>query len=325
MVGSISDARKGQSLIDYEVIDSHMHLCRSVQQEQIVFPKPGVPDRWRWGAPDVIGNFMDRVGMSHVVTLNIMSTRAMTQARLSRSNLVPGSDQYLRLNETIREEMREKVRVFNRWACDIQRMDHRIAPCVYADPVLFGHESVVGEVEEGIADGAKGVKMHPYISEFSPDDRQLWPLFDRIQELGVPIVFDTGGREENVPHLGRPGLFRDMLRGFPSLIVVMAHLASAYWDERVRLAQEFPNVMFDTSGGFSTHDKLGRGGRQALCEEDAVRVIREIGAERIMFGSDGPVYDPIEQLIQIARLPLQESERRAILADNAKRIFDLSE
>jgi hypothetical protein len=60
-----------------------------------------------------------------------------------------------------------------------------------------------------------------------------------------------------------------------------------------------------------------------LAEEDVVRVVRKIGADRVMFGTDLPGIPLQPQLEQILRLPFSEEEKRNILARNAKRILGI--
>ena len=75
---------------------------------------------------------------------------------------------------------------------------------------------------------------------------------------------------------------------FERLVLVMAHFASAYWDERVELALRYPNLHFDVSGGFQAPELEVRDGPRALTEEDAPRILRKVGIERFMWGTDGP-------------------------------------
>jgi predicted TIM-barrel fold metal-dependent hydrolase len=91
----------------------------------------------------------------------------------------------------------------------------------------------------------------------------------------------------------------------------------------VELAQKYPNVYFDISQSFSSPDHTPHGPHRGLAEEDAVRIMRKIGIERIMFGTDGPAV-PIEPQMQVfLRLPLTDDERQMILAENAKRILKI--
>jgi predicted TIM-barrel fold metal-dependent hydrolase len=305
--------------MDLPFIDAHVHLSRDTAQERQVFPKPGAADAWFWASPDKVGRYLDWFGMSHVVFLNIMDTRRMTRARLSKSGATPTEEEV----DAVRRDMQSRVSRFNDWGCEIHRRDRRLVPCVYIDPVLFGVEGAISELERSLAAGATGVKMHPDISGFRPDEQQLWPLFARMQELDVPVVFDTGASRHSTEDHGRPALFADLLESFPRLTVVLAHLASAYWDEREDLAARFPNVVFDTAGGFNNPMYAARGGLRALPEDDAVRLIRKIGAHRVMFGSDGPAFDPFWQAHQIARLPLERGELELVLSGTARRVYRL--
>ena len=304
--------------MDLPFIDAHLHLSRNTAQEQQVFSKPGAADSWLWASPDKIGRYLDWFGMSHVVFLNVMDTGRMTRARLAKSGPAPSEEAI----DTVRREMQDRVSRFNDWACEIHQRDRRLVPCVYIDPVLFG-EAAIAELERSVCAGAKGVKMHPDISGFRPNERQLWPLFERIQELEVPVVFDTGASRHTRDDHGRPALFADLLEAFPRLTVVLAHLASAYWDERADLAERFPNVVFDTAGGFGNPMHTARGESRALPEQDAVRLIRKIGPHRVMFGSDGPAFDPFWQAHQLARLPMERGELDLMLAGTAKRVYRL--
>jgi len=66
-----------------------------------------------------------------------------------------------------------------------------------------------------------------------------------------------------------------------------------------------------------------RGESRALPEQDAVRLIRKIGPHRVMFGSDGPAFDPFWQAHQLARLPMERGELDLMLAGTAKRVYRL--
>jgi len=89
------------------------------------------------------------------------------------------------------------------------------------------------------------------------------------------------------------------------------------------LAQKYPNVYFDTAQGFPSTDAVPHHPHRGLAEDDAVRVMRRIGINRIMFGTDFPGVAPQPQVEQILRLPLTEEEKRMILVENAKRVLRL--
>ena len=84
------------------------------------------------------------------------------------------------------------------------------------------------------------------------------------------------------------------------------------WDEAVRLLAGFDNMMVDTS---STFYALGRERSKAL--------IRQWGADRVMFGTDYPMWDPAVEIGRFMKIPLSDTERRLILHDNAERILGI--
>jgi predicted TIM-barrel fold metal-dependent hydrolase len=221
--------------------------------------------------------------------------------------------------------MAERVRRQNAWACEVGAAHERLAPFVGVQKLLGGAGGAE-EVRLGHARGAKGVKLQPGMNMFLPSDRELWPVYEAAQELGLPILTDSGTYGRAAPDggpYGRPLNFVEVLESFPRLTLVMAHFASAYWDERVELAGRFPNLHFDVSGGFGADDVQARDDRRALPEEDAVRVLRKVGLHRFLFGTDGPSVMPQPYLEQILRLGLTDDERQLLLAGNARRLYAL--
>ncbi len=79
-------------------------------------------------------------------------------------------------------------------------------------------------------------------------------------------------------------------------------MGGGFWEEALKLAQAFPqNVFFDTAIALSAApipDFL------RLADEKAINMIREIGAHRVMFGSDFPWIDPKPDIERIKNLPL---------------------
>lgn len=161
-------------------------------------------------------------------------------------------------------------------------------------------------------------------------------MYEKCQEFGLPIVADSGPWERprilvgSAAHIhqsrkdyGEPQNFEKVLQAFPKLTLIMAHLGSAWWDERVELAQKYPNLYFDISQGFSAPDHIPASPHRALAEEDAIRIMRKIGIERIMFGTDGPAATLEPQMESLLRMPLRDVEKQMILAENAKKIMKI--
>ena len=124
--------------------------------------------------------------------------------------------------------------------------------------------------------------------------------------------------------LGRPLGWIPVLKAFPHLKFIMAHLPDEMWDDRIDLARQFgDNLWFDMSTGL-VDDHHPAGGHACMPMTQAVRVFRKIGTDRIMYGSDGrPGGDALYGARQIMALDFTDDEKEAILSKNAKRFFDL--
>jgi predicted TIM-barrel fold metal-dependent hydrolase len=295
---------------------------------------PGRRRRDRWATPETALSFMDWEGISKAVVLHLIPREfRLLDEKEKLSHLRPVQKDKLK---QISAQVSQVLCQFNQWGCEVGQHFPRLVPFICITPDLGNGKDLVEELVLRVKQGAKGVKLHPGGFCFYPNDRRLWPVYKKCEELGLPIVADSaptrgfktlsGYRlrppETGIQH-GEPNNFDEILASFPNLTLILAHLGSPWWDERVELAKKYPNVFFDTAHGFTAPDQIPMHPHRGLAEEDAVRIIRKIGVERIMFGSDGPALDRMPQLEQILRIPLNNQEKRMILSENAKRILHI--
>jgi uncharacterized protein len=308
---------------EFEIIDSHVHLYRTLELEKRNVVQPGRRDRDRWGNPSSAVPFMAAQGVSKMVCLPNFPTHQMRARRLaaiaeSVGELGGSSDEAA----AVEEELKEAVRRHNEWICGLAAQDARFVPAISIQK-LFTPEEMVDEVRRRAQEGARAVKLLPGLYHEAPEDPAFWPMYEECQSLGLTIISDTGtlGFAETGSYYGEPRRFEAALRSFPKLRLVMAHFASAFWDQRVDLAKKHDNLFFDTSGSFYEDGLEVRDGTRAANVADAERLIRDVGPDRIMFGSDGPRFAFLPQLEQILGLDLTSKERTSILAENAQRIY----
>ena len=309
-----------------EIIDIHLHLTRDPQQEKLVFPKKDWPDEWYWANLTNIIPYMDARGISHVATMNIMITNAMIEARVSRARAAGANDEEIaKARVDLIEEMRERVRRFNTEMCEASRREPRIITYVMIHPVLFG-ETAVEELERCIALGAKGIKVHPSNAVHLPDHPNMMPVYELCQSAGLGVLTDSTSRQHaDGTAYGSPLHWRPVLKAFPHLKFIMAHLSDDMWDDRLDLAAEFKdNLWFDMSGGLvDSHHPAGGHAMMPLAQ--APRVFRKVGVDRIMFGSDGPpVGDIFAAAQQVMELDMTIEEKEKILAKNARQFLGLT-
>jgi uncharacterized protein len=95
----------------------------------------------------------------------------------------------------------------------------------------------------------RGLKLDPAMQQFRPNDRAAYPVYEKAQELGIPVLFHAGMSWAPGSRLeyGQPLLFEPVAVDFPKLNIVLAHLAWPWVTEAVALALKYPNVHLDTS------------------------------------------------------------------------------
>ncbi len=321
---------------NFEIIDAHIHMAKTLEEEINWWKIPGRGIRERWASPEASAARMDRNGISKMVVLVILPTFLRPSlAEKGRIEALPEKE-FREGESKFVQQLSPIIRDRNEWVCQVGKKNPRLIPYICMAKDLGDSKAMVDELTLRYKQGARGVKLHPGMHAFYPDDQEFWPMYAKCQELGLPVLSDSGPWDRprilvgSAAHIhqkrkdyGEPKNFEKVLKDFPKLTLVMAHLGSAWWDVRVELAQKYPNLYFDFSQGFAAPDHIPHAPHRALAEEDAIRIMRKIGIGRIMFGTDGPAV-PIEpQMEAFLRMPLTDDERRMILAENAKRILKI--
>lgn len=184
-------------------------------------------------------------------------------------------------------------------------------------------QDIAGELDRCVNTlGFKGVKLNPSLQRYFPEDPRMRPFWKKANELAIPVLAHGGrnvedfkiGKLDGARRFCEPQAFRPIIGEFPNITYVLAHFAGAedYWDEAVRIVNDFPNVYTDISMMF-----------KRLSTETITKYIKAVGAGKVMFGSDYPGFDPQEYITKINALDLTDEEKRAITGDNAARVFKL--
>ncbi|MBI2360669.1 MAG: amidohydrolase [Deltaproteobacteria bacterium] len=169
--------------------------------------------------------------------------------------------------------------------------------------------------------GMLGFHFHPIMGHFSVDDRKLYPLWETIRALKVPVMIDVGttGMGAGLPGgLGavirhaHPAAIDRLAADFPDLNIVAAHPGWPWTEEMIAVALHKGNVSWELSGWAPKYfpDPLKRDIRGRL-------------KDKIMFGSDYPSI-PYERLFQEWKdLGCPEELMEKIFHGNAERILGL--
>jgi predicted TIM-barrel fold metal-dependent hydrolase len=163
------------------------------------------------------------------------------------------------------------------------------------------------EIERLIALGLRGIKFHPDMQRFDIDDERMMDIY-AAAEGRLTIVFHTGDYRHSYSH---PSRLARVLDNFPKLCAVAAHFGG--WSI-VDIAYDYfhkRHCYFDVSSSLSF-----------IGHRRAAELIHSYGAERFLFGSDYPMWDPAVCLEEFMALNLTDSEREMILWKNAQTILN---
>ena len=194
------------------------------------------------------------------------------------------------------------------------------------DPALRGAGPWAQSPEENAAHlrelaerhGARGVKLHPVVQRFAPDDPRLAPSYRTCVEMGL-VVLAHSGTAKGPTQYAEPRAFANLARTWPDLKLVLAHLGGGSWRQTLELARAFPHLCFDCCEIIEW-----AGAPNAPSAEDLARLIRDVGSHRVMLGTDFPWYDLDRTMERVMELPiLAREEKEAILGANAARLLDL--
>lgn len=172
----------------------------------------------------------------------------------------------------------------------------------------------------------RGITMSPANQDFHPADTRAMSVYEKAEELGMPILFHPVGHftEQSKLEFARPYLLDEVARSFPKLRLIVAQLGQPWVDETITLLGKHSNVFADVSG------LLGRPWQayNALVSAYQYGVI-----DKLLFGSDFPYTNPSEciealyslnQVAQGTNLPIVPRESlRGIVEREALNLLGL--
>ena len=168
-------------------------------------------------------------------------------------------------------------------------------------------ENIEADIEEIISLGLKGVKLHPDIQRVAIDDARMANIYELCAER-LPILMHTGDHRFDFSNPNR--MLPELLK-YPNLTVVGAHFGGwSVWDEAVEKLSKFENFYVDCSSSL-----------YAMTAEKAKELIKAYGVDRVLFGTDYPMWDIETEIDRFMKIELTEEEREAILYNNAARLF----
>ncbi len=193
-------------------------------------------------------------------------------------------------------------------------------PAVIPTFTIYPEPGAGAETARCLAAGGRAVKVHLQVGGFDATDPLLDDAWSALQEKGTPVVLHAGAVADgsgNEQWCGPEPVSR-LLRRFPDLRLVVAHLGAPDYDAFVALAEQHPDVWLDTAMVFTDPPCLGPAPRHLIGRLAAL-------GDRVVFGSDFPTipHALAAQVSGLADLGLGADWLRGVLWHNGRRLFGL--
>lgn len=171
-------------------------------------------------------------------------------------------------------------------------------------------DDLARDVDEILSLGLHGVKLHPDIQGFKIDDYRCLKIYELCEKAHLPILMHTGdSRYDN----SNPNRLLPVLEIYTDLIIVGAHFGGwSIWEEASKILHCIPNLYVDCSSSFHW-----------LTDETIRAIIARYGTDKVLFGTDYPMWSPQEELQRFLGLGYSDEDKRKILSENAMKVFHI--
>ena len=175
------------------------------------------------------------------------------------------------------------------------------------------------DLEEAVNDmGFVGAHLYPHWCELPPDHAKYYPYYAKCCELDIPIMMQVGhnliySRNRRLPSVGKPIYLDQVAIDFPELKLIGIHIGIPWTEEMISMCWKHENV-------FTAGDAYA----PKYWPESFVHYANSYGKNKVMFGTDWPVIDPIRAVKEVEDLGFREEAKKLIMRDNALKVFNLN-
>jgi len=142
-------------------------------------------------------------------------------------------------------------------------------------------------LDDQLAQGALGIKMHPAVQLVRPDARRADALYKMCARREMIVLWHCGpvGIEGRLPrYLSQVRFYEKPIAENPSTKFVLGHSGALQFEQALELQRRYPNVWLETSSQSVSSIR---------------RMVERADPERIVHGSDWPFYHPAISIAKI--------------------------
>ncbi len=205
------------------------------------------------------------------------------------------------------DETNEELAALNAYvAGEVKKSGGRLIGFCTVNP--YGGAESAGALRKYIqSDGFRGLKLHQNIQRFFPNDPALFPIYEELQSLRLPVLFHTGGigikpLQDKYSALD---CIEEVACLYPEMPILLGHAGRGMYDEVALILRKHENVYADISANFA---KLK--GSEHLPLMELIRKVKIwVGnTDKLLFGSDYPFYGEQQTLDLLERIAGEDGQ-----------------
>jgi uncharacterized protein len=185
----------------------------------------------------------------------------------------------------------------------VKKFPDRLIGYARLHPQLKG--KAIAMLEEAVLDlNFKGLKLHPESLTTHPYHDAMIAIIKKAGELNIPTLFHCGDDSMSLPlQIARTA------ERCPDSKIILGHMGGIFHvDDAIKMAEKYENLYLETS---------------AMPYPNKIReAVNRIGAERVVFASDGPPANPELELRKLKYANLTERENQLITGESIYQLLE---
>jgi len=203
----------------------------------------------------------------------------------------------------------------NQWTEEFAKKNQSTLPFFTIHPEDQDNKLMAREFLEK---GFTGLKLQPLVQNFHVADERVTPVYEEIIKHGAWTLLHTGTAPYSNGLVGVQ-YFRKLMKRFPDLKVIVAHMGGYEFHEFFELLEKYPNMRLDTTMIFTDTDVFDTSFPKEMID------LVEKYSDKVLFGSDFPniPYEYEESINGLLRLQFEQKVYEKIFYKNAERDFNI--
>lgn len=211
----------------------------------------------------------------------------------------------------------------------VEVLNEAVAKIVHEEPQLFSGFGTISmeniiparavkQLKKVKELGLLGINIQPAFFNISLDDKKLYPVYSKAEELGLVVAIHTGVNYTTTYPIKHehPLLLDQVACDFQDLKIIACHASWPWIPEIVAIARKHPNILMDFGGLAPKYIGVQGSGWEVLFQ-----FMNSLLSDQVLFATDWPVFPMKRAIDEWKNLGLKEEVLNKLLGGNAMRLI----